>query len=33
MNGMENNKRNRKMFGHMINKPQPQAKAMKHMDT
>jgi hypothetical protein len=33
MNGMKNNKRNRKMFGYMISPPQPQAKAMKHMDT
>jgi hypothetical protein len=27
MNGMKNNKRNRKMFGYMISPPQPQAKA------
>jgi hypothetical protein len=33
MNGMKNNKRNRKMFGCMISPPQPQAKATKHMDT
>jgi hypothetical protein len=33
MNGMKNNKRNRKMFGYMISSPQPQAKAPKHMDT
>ena len=33
MNGMKNNKRNRKMFGYMIRPPQPQAKAPKHMDT
>jgi hypothetical protein len=33
MNGMKNNKRNRKMFGYMISSPQPQAKALKHMDT
>jgi hypothetical protein len=33
MNGMKNNKRNRKMFGYMISPPQPQAKATKHMDT
>jgi hypothetical protein len=33
INGMKNNKRNRKMFGYMISPPQPQAKAMKHMDT
>jgi hypothetical protein len=33
MNGMKNNKRNRKMFGYMISPPQPQAKAPKHMDT
>ena len=33
MNGMKNNKRNRKMFGYMISSPQPQAKATKHMDT
>jgi hypothetical protein len=33
MNGMKNNKRNRKMFGYMISQPQPQAKAPKHMDT
>jgi hypothetical protein len=31
MNGMKNNKRNRKMFGYMISPPQ--AKALKHMDT
>jgi hypothetical protein len=31
MNGMKNNKRNRKMFGYMISPPQ--AKATKHMDT
>jgi hypothetical protein len=31
MNGMKNNKRNRKMFGYMISPPQ--AKAPKHMDT
>jgi hypothetical protein len=29
MNGMKNNKRNRKIFS----SPQPQAKATKHMDT
>jgi hypothetical protein len=29
----KNNKRNRKMFGHMSSPPQPQAKALKHMDT
>jgi hypothetical protein len=33
MNGMKNNKRNRKMFGYMISPPQPQSKATKHMDT
>jgi hypothetical protein len=33
MNGMRNNKRNRKMFGYMISSSQPQAKAPKHMDT
>jgi hypothetical protein len=33
MNGMKNNKRNRKMFGYMISTTQPQAKALKHMDT
>jgi hypothetical protein len=33
MNGMKNNKRNRKIFGYMISSPQPQAKATKHMDT
>jgi hypothetical protein len=33
MNGMKNNKRNRKMFRYMISSPQPQAKATKHMDT
>jgi hypothetical protein len=33
MNGMKNNKRNRKMFGYMISSSQPQAKAPKHMDT
>jgi hypothetical protein len=33
MNGMKNNKRNRKMFGYMISSSQPQAKATKHMDT
>jgi hypothetical protein len=33
MNGMKNNKRNRKMFGYMISPPQSQAKAPKHMDT
>jgi hypothetical protein len=33
MNGMKNNKRNRKMFGYMIRPSQPQAKALKHMDT
>jgi hypothetical protein len=33
MNGMKNNKRNRKFFGYMISPPQPQAKATKHMDT
>jgi hypothetical protein len=33
MNGMKNNKRNRKMFGYMISSSQPQAKALKHMDT
>jgi hypothetical protein len=32
MNGMKNNKRNRKMFGYMISPPQPQAKATKHLD-
>jgi hypothetical protein len=32
MNGMKNNKRNRKMFGYMISPPQPQTKATKHMD-
>jgi hypothetical protein len=31
MNGMKNNKRNRKMFGYMISPPQ--AKATKHTDT
>jgi hypothetical protein len=31
MNGMKNNKRNRKMFGYMISSPQ--TKATKHMDT
>jgi hypothetical protein len=29
----KNNKRNRKMFGYMSSPPQPQAKALKHMDT
>jgi hypothetical protein len=33
MNGMKNNKSNRKMFGYMISPPQPQAKSTKHMDT
>jgi hypothetical protein len=33
INGMKNNKRNRKMFGYMISPPQPQAQATKHMDT
>jgi YD repeat-containing protein len=33
MNGMKNNKRNRKMLGYMSSPPQPQAKATKHMDT
>jgi hypothetical protein len=33
MNGMKNNKRNRKIFGYMISPPQPQAKATKHMET
>jgi hypothetical protein len=33
MNGMKNNKRNRKMFGYTISPPQPQAKVTKHMDT
>ena len=33
MNGMKNNKRNRKMFGYMISSPQPQAKAPKRTDT
>jgi hypothetical protein len=33
MNGMKNNKRNRKMFGYMISSHQPQAKATKHKDT
>jgi hypothetical protein len=33
MNGMKNNKRNRKFFGYMISPPQPLAKATKHMDT
>jgi hypothetical protein len=33
MNGMKNNKRNRKMFGYMIRPPQPQAKVTKHTDT
>jgi hypothetical protein len=33
MNGMKNNKRNRKMFGYMISPPQPQEKAPKHIDT
>ena len=33
MNGMKNNKWNRKMFGYMISPPQPQAKVPKHMDT
>jgi hypothetical protein len=33
MNGMKNNKRNRKIFGYMISSPQPQAKATKNMDT
>jgi hypothetical protein len=32
MNGMKNNKRNRKMCGYIISPPQPQAKATKHMD-
>jgi hypothetical protein len=31
MNGMKNNKRNRKMFGYMISPPQ--AKVTKHTDT
>jgi hypothetical protein len=33
INIVKNNKRNRKMFGYMISPPQPQAKALKHMDT
>jgi hypothetical protein len=33
INTVKNNKRNRKMFGYTISPPQPQAKAMKHMDT
>jgi predicted phosphohydrolase len=33
INIVKNNKRNRKMFGHMSSPPQPQAKAPKHMDT
>jgi hypothetical protein len=33
MNGMKNNKRNRKMFGYMIRPPQPQTKVTKHTDT
>jgi hypothetical protein len=33
MNGMKNNKRNRKIFGYMISPPQSQANATKHMDT
>jgi hypothetical protein len=33
MNGMKNNKRNRKMFGYMIRPPQPQAKVTKHTDS
>jgi hypothetical protein len=32
-NIVKNNKRNRKMFGYMSSPPQPQAKALKHMDT
>jgi hypothetical protein len=32
-NIVKNNKRNRKMFGYMGSPPQPQAKALKHMDT
>jgi hypothetical protein len=31
-NIVKNNKRNRKMFGYMSSPPQPQAKALKHMD-
>jgi hypothetical protein len=33
INIVKNNKRNRKMFGYMSSPPQPQAKALKHMDT
>jgi hypothetical protein len=33
MNGMKNNKRNRKIFGYMISPPQPQAKVTKHTDS
>jgi hypothetical protein len=33
INIVKNNKRNRKMFGYMSGPPQPQAKALKHMDT
>jgi hypothetical protein len=32
-NIVKNDKRNRKMFGYMGSSPQPQAKALKHMDT
>jgi hypothetical protein len=33
INIVNNNRRNRKMFGYMSSPPQPQAKAPKHMDT
>jgi hypothetical protein len=33
INIVKNNKRNRKIFGYMSSPPQPQAKALKHMDT
>jgi hypothetical protein len=33
INIVKNNKRNIKMFGYMSSPPQPQAKALKHMDT
>ena len=33
INIVKNNKRNRKMFGYMSSPPQPQAKALKHMNT
>jgi hypothetical protein len=33
INIVKNNKRNSKMFGYMSSPPQPQAKALKHIDT